>query len=372
MGIARGSGARSWLALALVLGLVGCRSLGPTTVPRDRFDYSAAVQQSTTEQMLLNIVRLRYLQTPDFLTVSSVIAGYTYEGGVGVSGTKALNPFEESTISGAANLRYIERPTITYSPISGQDFARRLLKAIPIEVIFALGQSGWATDILFRTAVQRIGEAENMSFAYIGSEQAFRAEVKKLELFDRVIQLLQRLKERSAFEVLRVDEDQDEDVSDEPPLFRFGRRLTPELRQLADELKGHLGLAPGRDSFAVTSRLTHREESEIVIQTRSMLAIMSFLARGVEVPEADVAANRVQRVPPEVQAIIDERGPLQIRSQLERPEDPYAAIRYRDHWFYVDGADLRSKRAFATVLVLFELLAPAGGGAAPLLSLPTG
>ena len=77
MGIARGSGARGWLALALVLGLVGCRSLGPTTVPRDRFDYSAAVQQSTTEQMLLNIVRLRYLQTPDFLTVSSVIAGYT-------------------------------------------------------------------------------------------------------------------------------------------------------------------------------------------------------------------------------------------------------------------------------------------------------
>jgi hypothetical protein len=99
---------------------------------------------------------------------------------------------------------------------------------------------------------------------------------------------------------------------------------------------------------------------------------MSFLARGVDVPQEDVVANRVQPVPPDVQEIIDVRGPLRIRSQLEPPEDPYASVRYRDHWFYVDGADLRSKRAFATLMVLFELLAPGGGGAAPLLSLPTG
>ena len=82
-----------------------------------------------------------------------------------------------------------ERPTITYSPLSGQDFARRLLKTVPIEVIFALGQSGWSTDNLFRIAVHRFGDAENMSFAHIGSEQLFRAEAEKLEVFDRVIQL---------------------------------------------------------------------------------------------------------------------------------------------------------------------------------------
>jgi hypothetical protein len=103
-----------------------------------------------------------------------------------------------------------------------------------------------------------------------------------------------------------------------------------------------------------------------------MLAMMAFVSRGVDVPETDTAANRVQPVPPEVQEVLHERGPLRIRSQVERPEDPYAAVRFRDHWFYVDGADQRSKRAFTTLLVLFELLAPGGGGAAPLLSLPTG
>jgi hypothetical protein len=360
------------LGLLLGAGLVACAGLGPRSVPRDRFDYSSAIAKSRDEQMLLNIVRMRYTEMPGFLAVSSVIAGYTYEGGIGVAGQGTISPFDESSVSGAANLRYIERPTITYSPLSGQDFARRLLQTIPIEVIFALGQSGWSTDNLLRIAVHRIGDAENMAFHHIASEQAYRAEAEKLEIFDRVIQLMQRLDERNAFEVLRVDEDHDEDLDDEPPIFRFARTMTPELRKLADELKGHLGLEPGRDSFVVTKRLTYRHAREILIQTRSMLAMMAFVSRGVDVPETDTAANRVQPVPPEVQEVLHERGPLRIRSQVERPEDPYAAVRFRDHWFYVDGADQRSKRAFTTLLVLFELLAPGGGGAAPLLSLPTG
>jgi hypothetical protein len=372
MRTSRAASLRGSCLVLLCLGLAACTSLGPRTLPRDRFDYSAAIAQSRNEHMLLNIVRLRYMQMPNFLTVSSVIAGYTYEGGIGVSGTKAINPFDESTISGAANLRYQERPTITYSPLAGQDFARRLMKSVPIEVIFGLGQAGWSTDNLMRIAVQRIGDTENMSFAHIGSEQAFRAEAEKLELFDRVIKLMQRLDERNAFEVLRVDADEDEDLEDEPPLFRFARTMTPELRLLADELKGHLGLDPGRDSFEVTNRLTYRHAREILIQTRSMLAMMSFVSRSVDVPEADAAANRVRSMPPDVQEIIHERGPLRIRSQIERPEDPYVAVPFRDHWFFIQGDDHRSKRAFTTLLVLFELLAPGGGGAAPLLSLPTG
>ena len=76
-------------------------------------------------------------------------------------------------------------------------------------------------------------------------------------------------------------------------------------------------------------------------------------------------------IPPEVEQVIEQRGPLRVHHQEDEPEDPYVAIRYRDRWFYVDGADHLSKRTFLTILTLFELLAPAGGGAAPLLTLPT-
>jgi len=42
------------------LAVTGCRSLGPRTVPGDRFNYNEAGAQSTSEQLLLNIIRLRY------------------------------------------------------------------------------------------------------------------------------------------------------------------------------------------------------------------------------------------------------------------------------------------------------------------------
>jgi len=352
----------------LLLGawLAGCHSFGPRTVPGDRFDYNAAIARSHNEQMLLNLVRIRYLQVPNFLTVSSVIAGYTYQGGIGVSGQRALGSFDEDLVGGSANLNYTERPTITYTPLAGQAFSRRLLKTIPIEVLFALGQSGWPTDVLFRIAVQRIGVTENMAFGLRNvGESGFREEAERLELYDRVIQLMQRLDDRGSFEVVRPGEG-------EPAVFRFARAMSPEQQALADELRTHLGLEADRSTFQVTDRITARSSHEILIQTRSLLAVLSFLARGVQVPEEDAVANRTLALPPDVQQVIEERGPLWIRSQKKRPDDPFAAVRYRDHWFYVDGTDHLSKRTFGTILVLFELLAPSGGGAAPLLTLPAG
>ena len=106
-------------ALVIVATLAGCAARGPQTVPGDAFDYSAAISKSRSDQMLLNIVRSRYTQVPNFLTVSSVIAGYTYQGNVGVSTQSGIGRFDENFVAGSANLSYIERPTITYTPLQG-------------------------------------------------------------------------------------------------------------------------------------------------------------------------------------------------------------------------------------------------------------
>ena len=64
--------------------------------------------------------------------------------------------------------------------------------------------------------------------------------------------------------------------------------------------------------------------------------------------------------------------PLRIRTQPDRPEDAFIAIRHQGHWFYVEHADHASKRTIALLTVLFRLLAPDKPAAAPILTLPIG
>ena len=55
----------------IVLFLSGCTHMGPKTVARDRFDYNTAISNSWKEQTLLNIVKIRYIDMPLFVDVSS-------------------------------------------------------------------------------------------------------------------------------------------------------------------------------------------------------------------------------------------------------------------------------------------------------------
>lgn len=354
-------------AMFLVATLAGCAARGPQTVPGDAFDYSAAISQSRSDQMLLNIVRSRYTQVPNFLTVSSVIAGYTYQGNLGASVQSGIGRFDETFVAGSANLSYIERPTITYTPLQGQDFSRRLMRNIPVEVLFSLGQAGWPTDVLFRIAVERFGDTQNMGFS--ASEVVAHADeqVKHLTRFDRVVNIIKELGQAGVVEVIQTELD-----GEERQTVRFAKSMSPELMDAATELKSLLGLHPDRSEFYVTDRVVRRTDNEILIQTRSMLAILSFLGLGVEVPEADVDANRVIATPAYLLKVIEERGPMRIRVQKKRPEDPFAAVQFRNQWFYIDATDHLSKRTFGTIQLLFELLAPSGVSAAPLLSLPAG
>ena len=61
-------------------------------VARNRFDYTTAVADSWKRQMLLNLVKIRYGDTPVFLDVASIISQYELEGtfsAVGTSSTRA-------------------------------------------------------------------------------------------------------------------------------------------------------------------------------------------------------------------------------------------------------------------------------------------
>ena len=50
----------------VLLAASGCASIGPATVQRDRLDYISAIGESSKEQILSNVVRLRYDDAPSF------------------------------------------------------------------------------------------------------------------------------------------------------------------------------------------------------------------------------------------------------------------------------------------------------------------
>ncbi|MFC1882154.1 hypothetical protein ACFL2S_11740 [Thermodesulfobacteriota bacterium] len=363
------------LLIAAALFLIsGCAAQGAKRVPADRFDYNGAIAQSTREQMLLNIVRSRYLEVPVFLTVSSVLTQYEYDRSVGLTGILEFGSGTTDRAIGEANLRFSERPTITYLPVEGQEFSAQLLSDIPSEIIFAAAQAGWPVDVFMRIGIQRLGAVENMSFGEIpasgdsGSKTQVESDVKKLKRFKRMIDLIFILSDREVIEVQEIKEN----GKDERYLM-IAEEVSEDMRPMLAELRQLIGLS-NRNRFRITGRVTNIKDDEISIQTRSVMAMMEFMARGVEVPREHLEDGWVidyglQNTEGE---LARELVPFKMHSSKNRPENVFAAVRFRDYWYYVDHADITSKRALSLIIVLFRLQAPTPSGAAPILTLPTG
>jgi hypothetical protein len=362
------------LIMAAVFVISGCAAQGAKRVPRDRFDYNAALAQSTREQMLLNIVRSRYLEVPVFLTVSSVLTQYEYERSAGLGAILEFGTGTTDRGTGEANLRFSERPTITYLPVEGQEFSAHLLSDVPVDLIFAAAQAGWSIDVFMRIGIQRLGAAENMSFGenpalgYSDPETQSQHDFEKLKRFERLIRLIFILSDSEVIEVQQVEED----GKDERFLL-ITEEVPEDLRPMLDELRQLIGIA-NHNRFRITDRVTNIKDDEISIQTRSVMAMMEFMARGVEVPPAHLKEGRVidYGLQNSEGQVAEGLIPFRMRSSKDRPENAFASVRFQNYWYYIDKADITSKRALGLIIVLFRLQAPTPAGAAPILSLPTG
>jgi hypothetical protein len=62
--------------------------------------------------------------------------------------------------------------------------------------------------------------------------------------------------------------------------------------------------------------------------------------------------------------------PVRIHSGKDKPPDTFAAVLYRDHWFWVDDGDLRTKRALTAVMFFFTLAETGGTEKLPLITIP--
>lgn len=345
-------------AAILIAVLSGCSSIGPGTITRDRSDYLGAIGDSWKQQTLLNIVRLRYGDAPVFLDVSSVISSYALQGQVSANGVMSLDD-PGSVVGLGANATYVDKPTISYTPLIGDRFAKSLLTPIPPAAIFSLIQAGYPSDFVLWATVRALNGIYNRSSAGARGRPAD----------PRFYPLLQALRRIQVSGVLgtRLEKRGPE----EHALLLIPGSPSPEQQRDVDFVVDTLKLKPKNGEIELAFGATQRSENELAVLSRSMLEILLEVSAGIEVPAEHVAEGRTQTgvvaapgAPPLDQPIVH------IYSGASRPEGAYAVTQYRGTWYWIDDHDLMGKRAFTFLLMFFSLAETGVAPQAPVLTIP--
>jgi hypothetical protein len=349
--------------IPLLLAGAGCASIGPATVPRDRSDYVTAVAESWKEQTLLNIVRMRYGDAPSFVDISSVISAYAFQGQVSAGGQVSSDrtstvPSVLGTLGGTAS--FSDRPTITYTPLSGDKFARSLLKPIPPNAIFEMIQAGYPADTILQMTVRRINGLSNRT--------SLGGETRDADPdFYPVLAALRRL-QLSGDVALRTEKRGTEEVG---IVVLSARRNEQANRDLDFVLKA-LRVSPSDDGeINLTFGALPRTGKEIAMLSRSMLGVLLEVATGIEVPSADVTEGRVGPSARRPDASDPRDRPLiRIYSGSGPPGGAFAAARYHGVWYWMRDDDFASKRVFTFLMMFFSLAETGVAPQAPVLTIP--
>lgn len=332
--------ARIVTSLLAIAGLSACVSIGPTTIPRDRFDYQSALSSSMQEQMLLNLVKIRYADAPIFLDVDSVINSYSLEGEVSV-GRQSEETFFRRLFGGTA--RYGDRPTITYNPVQGERFAKSMLRPLQPRTIMLLVQSGYSIDYVMRLCLRSINGLHNSAFVgrtrkapdpmfYSVLDALHRVQISK-----GVMLQLETENEDSA--VLVVDTASDTTVKN------------TDLELLVSALR----LEPSANRFNLRYGSQPQSNKEIALLTRSLYEVLEEVASMIEVPDEHA---KTEITTPNFVGAPEGRAAanlVRVRSGKSRPNTAAIAVRTRDYWYWIDDNDVRSKRLFNLILLLYGL-----------------
>jgi hypothetical protein len=358
--------ARYGLLALMLSALAACTSIGPGTMSRDRFDYSAAIAESWKQQMLLNMVKLRYSDAPIFLDIGQIVSGYTMQSTFSAIGnifsTSGVVPgVPNSSVGLGAQGQFTDRPTITYTPLMGERFARSLMTPIPPPALMSLIQAGYPVDLILRLMVHAVNGIDNR---YGGDARASRADPEFYQLLERLRRI--QLSGAIGMRIRRIDRE-------EALLLTFRHKVEPNVEADIQAVRQLLGLDSQAEDFRVVYGAVAANDKEIAILSRSILEILVDLSSFIIVPEADVAGRRVSAT---AEPEVGPYGPIppliRISSSRDRPPGAFVAVPYRDAWFWIDDQDIPSKRLLSFMMFIFTLVETGGKESPPVLTIPAG
>lgn len=334
------------LAGCILVGFSGCASFGPQSMDRDRFDYINAIASSWKQQTLLNIVKMRYADTPIFLEVGQIISGYQLEGTIAMGGSLSSSSAYGDIFSLGTTGRYTDRPTITYTPMTGSHFMHVLLTPIPPPALFMVIEQGWPVDLLFQIGVQKINGVSNG----MGGLRGYPPDPD----FVRLLEALQRLQ---ASRVIGLRVEMSQESKQIGTIMTISKKNLPlEIQADRELVRKLLGLRHDQQEFKIIYGGISDKDDVIAVQTRSGLQILKELGADVQVPSTHIAERRTYPPVSESSGIGSSLQPLlRIHADKSRPIDVFAAVKYNDYWYWIDNRDFKSKGVFTFLMIIMTL-----------------
>jgi hypothetical protein len=116
----------------------------------------------------------------------------------------------------------------------------------------------------------------------------------------------------------------------------------------------------------------------IHIVPRSTVQVLFYISHGVQVPACHYECGLVKPAtdifgqPFDWTEVTDRLFTVHTSCQHKRPECAYAAVKYRDVWYYIDDRDVESKTTFTLMLTMTRMNMATGKKDGPALTLPVG
>ena len=360
------------------LFLTGCHVSSRTSMygSGGRTSYNIAAQNTTNQELLLNLVRLRYSDTPYFLELNGITTQFNFSGKVFPS-IKIPGFDNDNPAAFGAEMGWSNQPTIQYSPLEGKDFAIQLMQPLDLRIIQGLLFTGWDVDRVFRLLIQHMADISNASSAS-GPIPLKPPHYKK---FFECLHLLRHFQALGQLQVgvryIPTGErhiSEDEACKERPNAIQISFPANGEdSHRLADLLEG---IKKSKGRYVLNMRQAFNEAAEIGIMTRSLLSTMYYLSLGITIPPRDIAAGTVAMTQNSDGSLFDWEevvGDLfNVKWSPHYPQNSYLAVAYRGNWFYIDDGDVNSKRTFVLLQQIYNLQAKQQEKETPILSIPLG
>jgi hypothetical protein len=395
-----------WIALLLAFASGGC--LGPDSIRQTRQRYNEVIQKTNQEELLLNLVRLRYNEHPSFLPVTGLNAQFEYSASAMYRGGPERGGLDNF---GTGQLGFADRPTLTFAPQRSPELTRALLTQVSLDTLYLFSRQGWEDQRIIRLFVRTVNGIDNAVSAG-GPVPAGPPEFAEF----RVVSDLLTDFERRRIAILTTQQ-RSVDVADAVPVAAIaaqdevaikkenlgvrslgpmqGYQLTQtrpvKVVQIAPEavdlpevlhLTETLGLPPYESAYEVAEapegqvRRGPGRLSKITFTTRSILEVMYVLSKTVEVPPEHVEAGVAPLTRNPDGSPFDWRmvtGNLfHVCTAKHRPSTAFVSVRYRGYWYYIDDRDAASKATFNLFNELLRLQKIGAAEGQPVLTLPLG